>query len=116
MKPEQEDKLLLQLIIQSLEKLDERLVSATEDTKQSIEDLSQKVNAIHITMARNTESLEAHMLRTELLEEALKPIKSTHDGLTFTGILIAKIAGGLVVLVTLVAGIWETFKLIFRIP
>jgi uncharacterized protein YlxW (UPF0749 family) len=108
MKPEQEDKLLLQLIIQSLEKLDERLAQATEDTKNSINDLDQKVNGINITMARNTESLEAHMMRTELLEEALKPIKVTHDGISVTGKIIALIALG----VTIIGGIWTTFKVI----
>lgn len=105
MKPEQEDKLLLQLIIQGLEKLD-----------KSMSDLDEKVNGIHITMARNTESLEMHMARTELLEEALKPIKSTHDGLTFTGALIAKIAGALVIIATLLAAAWEAIKLILRVP
>lgn len=100
MDQEQEDRLLLQLIIQGLEKLD-----------KSMEDLDEKVNGIHVTMARNTESLEAHMARTEIIEEALKPIKSTHDGLIVT----SKIIGILALITTIIGGLWTGFKILIGI-
>ncbi len=123
MNQEQEAQLLLKLIIQSLEKLDNQLAVAGEKNYRAIEDLNEKVNAIHVTMARNTESLEVHMARTiaaedslELLKQHLMPIKSTYDGITFTSKLLAKIAAGLVALTTILAGIWEAFKYVMRIP
>lgn len=51
----------------------------------------EQVGKIHVTLARNTDSLEAHMLRTAIIERALLPIKRFWDFLVVAGQLLAAI-------------------------
>ncbi len=99
-----EDNLLLKLIIESLNKLEE----ASKEIKEDI-------NNINITMAKNTNSLEEHMRRSEAAEEALeilknemKPVKSFYDGFVFIGKILALLA----ILATIVGVVFESLSLL----
>lgn len=46
-----------------------------ERIEKSLETLSEKVHSIDKTLVRNTDSLEIHIKRTELLEKEVAPIK-----------------------------------------
>lgn len=49
-----------------------------------------------VVLERNTVSLEEHMRRTALLEEAIKPLKKQHELLNAAWKIAAVVASGLV--------------------
>jgi hypothetical protein len=79
--------------------MDDKRLERIEDKLDKITDTLSQHSAIH---ARNTTSLEDHIRRTELLEEALKPIKQT-DTVIRAGIKsIAVVSTILTILYTLI--------------
>lgn len=87
---------VMKLVLNKLDKLDEKLDKANE-----------KVSEIDKTLARNTDSLAEHMRRTSLLEDELKPIKK-HMALFEAGL---KILGVLSVVTGLAAGVLKLLGL-----
>lgn len=61
---------------------------------KKLEKIEEKIQEINITLVRNTDSLEYHIMRTDLIESDLKPIKN-HVNLVNAGLKIV----GLVVLI-----------------
>lgn len=57
--------------------------------------------SIDVTLARNTDSLQAHMARTAVIEKALLPIRNVYD----YGVMTIKIFGVLALLGTVVEGL-----------
>lgn len=58
-------------------------MAASDDRLERIESKVDKIidhtSSIDVTLARNTDSLVAHMARTEIIEKALFPIKRLYD-------------------------------------
>jgi archaellum component FlaC len=52
-------------------KVEEKLQAVDE----KLEKISEKLSSIDVTLAVNTEQLKVHIRRTELLEEAVEPVK-----------------------------------------
>lgn len=47
----------------------------TDRILKKLDDMDDKINNIDKTLVRNTASLDEHIRRTELLEEAIKPVQ-----------------------------------------
>ncbi len=100
MKHDQET-LLLDLIIKTLEKLD-----------KTTESMDERLDKIDLTLVRNTASLEEHVKRTNALEDRIKtevePAIKFYNGFIFLG----KVIGILALVVTIAGGIFESLKFI----
>lgn len=107
MSQDKEKQLLLELIIEGLTKISDKV-----DTNSV--DLNEKLNSISITLAVNTESLQQHMKRTQLLEDKLEkdvqPAVDFYNGLLFIG----KAIGILALVVSIAAGLFEAAKFILE--
>lgn len=87
---------LMKLIITKIDTLDSKLDKTNE-----------KIHGIDITLVRNTESLEEHMRRTELLEKDIQPIKR-HVHMLEGGL---KLFGVLSLISSLIYGIYRLLTL-----
>jgi len=75
-----------------------------------IDNIDSRVSSIDQTMALNTQSLIAHMKRTELLEQSLHPIRNVYEWAIISG----KVIGVLALIVTIVGGFFEAVKFILK--
>lgn len=73
-----------------------------------LESIDKNVDQINITLAVQAEQLRTHIHRTELLEEALKPLQ-THVNRVNSLILLL---GGIFALIGAIKGILEILKLL----
>lgn len=97
---EKDTELLFKLIIQGINNL--------SDTTNQID---KRLDSIDRTMALNTQSLEEHVKRTNLLEKQLAPIRSVYDWLVISG----KVIGVLALLVTIAGGLFKTVEFILQV-
>ncbi len=72
---------------------------------QQLEKLDSRLDNIDVTLARQNVSLETHIKRTELLEEALVPLKAHMNQIMGAGKLI-----GIVALLTTIIATILKFK------
>lgn len=77
--------------------MSDKRLSRIEDKLDKVIDTLAIHSALH---ARNTESLEHHIKRTDLLEESTKPLKQTDSAIRFSikaisfiGVVVAIIVG-----------------------
>lgn len=74
--------------------------------EDKIDKISDRLNSIDVTLAKNTVSLEEHIKRTNLLEEEVKPIKKHVDMIEGALKLIGVLA--------MIAAIIETIHTVFK--
>lgn len=82
---------LINRILSNLDSMDERLTKQLEDLKEGLVKLDDRLDRVSEIQVKQQSSLDEHMRRTALLEEALVPIKEHIS----TTIAIAKIVAGL---------------------
>lgn len=105
---DEEKQLLLELIIEGLTKIGDKVDSNSLD-------INEKLNSINITLAVNTESLQDHIRRTELLEQKfekdVQPAVNFYNGLIFVG----KAIGILALVFTIIGGLFEAAKFLLGV-
>lgn len=97
---EKDTELLFKLIIQGINNL-------SETTHQ----IDKRIDNIDKTMAVNTQSLEEHMKRTDLIEKQLAPIRSAYDWL----IISCKVIGVLALVVTVASGLFKVIEFLLQV-
>lgn len=92
---EKDNELLFKLIIQGQNNIIETMNT-----------IDRRVDNIDKTMAVNTQSLEEHMKRSDLLEKQLAPVRLAYDWI----VISCKVIGVLALIVTIVGGAFTTIQ------
>ncbi len=104
MKKDQEENLVTELIIKALEKLD-----------KTTSRIDERMDEMNVTLVRNTDSLEVHIRRTDLLEskfsQDIEPAIKFYNGVLFVG----KLIGLLAVIATILGVAFEGIKFFLKV-
>lgn len=85
---------------------DDRLIRI----ENKVDKISERINSVDVTLAAQHESLKDHMRRTELLEQAVEPLKSHLNAVH----MAAKLIGVIVGIITVGAAVVEIFSYLKR--